>query len=128
MSDFSEPPYFLLVAGLLASLASGVAFDVTLRQSVREWSQTRSTRILSQLQGLKLFIPFLGISGGVCLFLVAGLSIFGFPAWLSYIISSILTAGTSALIWSQLGKVLILLEQGGSQALDLDTLEAKEEA
>lgn len=126
MSDFSEPPYFLLAAGLLVSLASGVAFDVTLRQSVREWSQTRSTRILSQLQGWQLFVPFLGISGGVCIFLAAGLSIFGFPDWLSYITSSVLTAGTSALIWSQLGKLLILLERGGSQALDLDTLEAKE--
>jgi hypothetical protein len=28
---------------------------------------------------------------------------------------------TSWLVWSQLGKILIQLEQGGSQALDLDS-------
>lgn len=121
MSTFSEPPYLLLVAGLLASLASGTAFEVTLRQSVREWSQTRSTRILSNLQGTQLLVPFLGISGGSCVFLASGLIIFGLPTGLSYILSSVLTIATALLIWFQLGRLLLMLEQGGSQALDLDS-------
>lgn len=121
MSTFSEPPYLLLVAGLLASLASGTAFEVTLKQSVREWSQTRSTRILSNLQGTQLLVPFLGISGGSCVFLASGLIIFGLPTGLSYILSSVLTIATALLIWFQLGRLLLMLEQGGSQALDLDS-------
>lgn len=121
MPTFSEPPYLLLVAGLLASLASGTAFEVTLKQSVREWSQTRSTRILSNLQGTQLLVPFLGVSGGSCVFLASGLIIFGLPTGLSYILSSVLTIATSLLIWSQLGRLLLMLEQGGSQALDLDS-------
>jgi hypothetical protein len=121
VSSFSEPPYLLLVVGLLASLASGKAFEVTLKQSVQEWSKTHSTRILSSLQGLQLLVPFLGISGGICVFLASGLIIFGFPTSLSYILSAVLTIATSLLIWLQLGKLLLMLEQGGSQALDLDS-------
>lgn len=126
MSEFADPPYFLLAAGLFVALTSGLAFNTTLKQAVREWSQTRSTRILSNLQGMQLFIPFLGISGGIGFFLTAGLTIFGFPLWISSSASVLLTAGTGILIWSQLGKMLVLLAQGGSQALDLDTLEARE--
>lgn len=117
-----EPPYFLLVAGLLASLASGVAFEAVLKQSVRDWAKNRSTRTLANLQGLQLFIPFLGMAFGVCLFLSSGMEVFGFSTKLAYIISLPLTVFISWLVWWQLGKILVQLEQGGSQALDLDSL------
>ena len=123
---YIEPPYFLLVASLLAAVACGRAFEMTLKERIAEWSRTRSTRILSQLQGQQLFVPYLGICGGVALFLVSGLSIYGFPLWLSGIVSLVLTLGTGALIWSQLGKLLTILAQGGSQAIDLDTLDIRE--
>lgn len=126
MYYLSEPPYFLLVAGLLAGLLAGKAFEVTLKELVAEWARTRSTRALSNLQGTPLGIPFIGISGGVWVFLASGLIIFGFPTVLSYLISLILTIATAALIWSQLGKLLVLLERGGSQAIDLDALDTKD--
>jgi len=115
-----EPPYFLFVAGFVAAIASGVAFQVTLKQLVQEWSRTRSTRILSYLKGPRLFVPFLGISGGICIFLASGLAIFGFANWIGYSVSVVLTIFTSVLIWTQLGKLLVLIEKGGSGALDLD--------
>lgn len=120
-----QPPYFLMVAGFLAALASGTAFQVTLKQLVHEWSRTHSTRILSYLKGPQLLVPFLGISGGVCIFLASGLAIFGFANWLGYSVSVVLTVITSLVIWIQLGKLLVILEKGGSQALDLDFLEVK---
>jgi hypothetical protein len=118
---YSEPPYFLLLAGLLASIASGVAFETTLKQSVLEWSRNRSTRTLANLQGVPLLLPFLGICVGICVFLSSGMQIFGFPAQISYGIAFPLTLLTGLLIWSQLGKILVQLEQGGSKALDLDS-------
>jgi hypothetical protein len=118
---YYEPPYFLLVAGLLASVASGVAFEKTLKQAVYRWARNRSTRTLAELQGLSLFVPFLGICGGVCVFLASGVSIFGFPTPLAYGISLPLTLFIGWLVWSQLGKILVQLEQGGSKALDLDS-------
>ncbi|HEY9845646.1 MAG TPA: hypothetical protein V6D03_05555 [Candidatus Caenarcaniphilales bacterium] len=125
MAGFPEPPYFLLVAGVVAALASGIAFQVTLKQLVEEWSRTRSTRTLSNLRGTQLLVPFLGISGGIWIFLASGLAIFGFANWLGYAVSLVLTLFTSVLVWTQLGKLLLALEKGGSQALDLDFLDAK---
>lgn len=116
-----EPPYFWLLVGLLASLTSGLAFEATLKQLVHEWNRSRSSHIIANLQGIQLQLPFLGISIGVCIFLASGLSVFGFPASLSYTISVILTFLTANLVWSQLGKLLMQLEKGGSKALDLDS-------
>lgn len=118
---FPEPPYVLLIAGLLAALTSGVAFDATLRQGVQKWSLNRSTRTLAVLQGIALRLPYLGICIGVCVFLASGVQIFGFPTKLAYAIALPLTLFTGLLVWSQLGKNLVQLEQGGSKALDLDS-------
>lgn len=115
-----EPPYFLLVAGLLAGVTSGLAFQATLKQAVQEWYKNRSTRTLANLQGTQLFIPFLGVTAGICIFLASGLEIFGFPAALTYVVALPMTLLTCGLIWYQLGRILVQLERGGSQALDLD--------
>ncbi|HBB31590.1 MAG TPA: hypothetical protein DDZ80_27090 [Cyanobacteria bacterium UBA8803] len=123
MYIFPEPPYFLLVVGLLAGITSGAAFEATLKQNVQEWSKNRSSRNLAQMQGFQLLIPFLGIAAGICLFLAAGLEIFGFPPSMSYSISLPLTVFIGWLVWSQLGKVLSQLQRGGSKALDLDALD-----
>lgn len=121
MDYYPSPPYLLILAGFLASIASGVAFEATLKQSVLDWSRNRSTRTLATLKGPQLFVPFLGICGGVCLFLASGIQVFGFPGAIAYVISVPLTILSGLLIWSQLGKILIQLEQGGSKALDLDS-------
>ena len=120
---FPEPPYFLMSAGLLGGMASGLAFEATLKQAVQLWSQNRSSRTLTNLKGLQLQLPFLGMAGGICVFLASGMEIFGFPKLLSYALALPLTLLTAWLVWTQLGKLLIELERGGSQALDLDSFE-----
>ena len=121
MYSFPEPPYFLLIAGLLASFTSGAAFNAVLKQSVKSWSISRSKQDLTRLRGLQLLLPFLGIAAGVCVFLSSGMEIFGFPANLAYAIALPLTVLIAWLIWFQLGKILIQLQEGGSKALDLDS-------
>ncbi len=123
MYQYPDPPYFLLVIGLFTGMTSGAAFEATLKQRVKEWSKNRSTRTLAQMKGVELLLPFLGIAAGICLFLAAGLEIFGFPSWLSYFVSLPLTLFIGSLVWSQLGKLLAQLERGGSRALDLDAFE-----
>ena len=123
MYNFPEPPYFLLVAGLFAGMTSGMAFEATLKQKVQEWSRHRSTRTLAQMKGFQLLLPFVGIALGICIFLSAGLEIFGFPSWLSYSVSLPLTVLIAVLVWLQLSKLLTQLERGGSKALDLDAFE-----
>lgn len=119
---YYDPPYFLLVAGLLAGLTSGLAFEATLKQSVNEWAKNRSTRTLAVMKGPQLLLPFLGICVGICVFLASGVQIFGFPGAIAYVISIAMTLLTGILVWTQLGRILVQLEQGGSEALDLDSL------
>ncbi len=121
MYNIPDPPYFALVAGLLISVTSGAAFEAVLKSSVQDWAKNRSTRSLATLKGLELFLPFLGMAFGVCLFLSSGVEIFGFPTKLAYAISIPLTLFISGLIWRQLSRILTQLEQGGSKALDLDS-------
>jgi hypothetical protein len=116
----TEPPYFLLIAGFLAGVTSGLAFQSTLKLLVNEWSKNRATHSLTNLRGIRLFTPFMGIIFGICIFLGSGLEVFGFPRSIAYAASFPLTLLTAWLVWSQLGKVLIELETGGSKALDLD--------
>jgi hypothetical protein len=119
---YYEPPYFLLIAGLLAGITSGIAFEATLKQSAQDWSRNRSTRTIANLKGVSLRLPFLGICGGVCVFLASGVAIFGFPAKVGYAIALPMTILIGGLVWVQLGSVLRQLEEGGSQAIDLDDI------
>ena len=117
---FPEPPYVLLIAGFLAAISSGFAFSTSLQNSVNEWNIKRSTRILASLRGPQLQIPFFGICTGVCVFLASGIQIFGFSGKVAYAMGVPLTVFSALLVWSQLGKILLLIEQGGSKAIDLD--------
>ncbi|MBW4466369.1 MAG: hypothetical protein KME07_13170 [Pegethrix bostrychoides GSE-TBD4-15B] len=119
--DYANPPYFLLFAGLLIALTSGAAFEATLKGSVNDWARNRSTRTLANMRGMSLLLPFLGICLGTWLFLASGISIFGFPGAIAFGIAFLLTLLTGLLVWTQLGQILIQLEQGGSKALDLDS-------
>ncbi|NEP57219.1 MAG: hypothetical protein F6K31_09370 [Symploca sp. SIO2G7] len=123
MYNFPEPPYFLIIIGLFVSLVSGVVFEATLKRKVQEWSKNRSNGQLLKMQRVKLALPFLGMAVGICLFLGGGLEAFLLPSWLSFSLSISLTLLIGLLIWFQLSKLLVQLEQGGSKALDLDALE-----
>jgi hypothetical protein len=109
-----------MTIGLLMGITSGLAFQGTLTEKVKYWSKNQSNYRLSQLQGAPLSLPFLGMAVGICLFLGAGLVVFGLPGWFSFGISSVLTVLTALLVWFQLSKVFQQLESGGSKALDLD--------
>lgn len=121
MAFYSEPPYFLLIAGLLVGITSGFAFKATLEQLVRKWSRDRSINLTEEINRLELLLPFFGIGIGICVFLASGLQIFTFPIDIAYIFSLPLTLLTSSLVWWQLGKLLEQLMRGGSEALDLDS-------
>jgi hypothetical protein len=119
----ANPPYFLFCASLAFGLLCGKTFEVTLRQLVQEWSKSRSSRTLLNLRGTPIKLPYLGIVFNIAIFLAAGLEIFGFPPFLAYPLSIIVTLLISLLVWRQLGLLLIELERGGSAAMDLDMFE-----
>lgn len=117
---YFNPPYVLVIAGLLSAIAAGAAFSATLQQGLRAWSNNRNTRTLANLQGVSLQVPFIGICIGTCVFLSSGISLFGVPDKISYAFGLPMTILIGLLVWVQLGRNLKTLEEGGSQALDLD--------
>jgi hypothetical protein len=117
-----SPPYLLLVIGLFVGITSGLAFSASLKESVQDWNRQKSTRSLAEIRGAKLLIPFIGILCGICMFLASGVQIFSFSPKLAFALSVPLTIFTGILVWWQLGKILTQLEEGGSAALDLDSL------
>lgn len=121
MYYITEPPYLLVVFGFLTAIASGTAFEASLKEKARQLSKNIDLPSKKLSKQLDIFTPFLGICGGVSVFLAGGLALFNVKLTVGYTISLLLTALIGKLIWSQLAKLLIQLQEGGSQAIDLDT-------
>lgn len=117
-----HPPYFLLAVGLFIALTSGAALSGTLTLIMQKIQLNSAENFGSRFWSKKLFVPFLGIAGGVCLFLTSGFQIFGFPPFLAYIIGVTVSLLTSVLVWLQLGSMLAFIERQGTTSLDLDSM------
>ncbi|MEH1766269.1 hypothetical protein [Nostoc sp.] len=116
-----QPPYFLLLVGFLTALTSGLALSGTLKLIVQKWpsQRTENTKPRSSLK--QLLVPFIGITGGTCLFLSSGLEIFGFPSSLALGVGLPISLFTCLLVWLQLGSMMTFIEREGMQSLDLDS-------
>lgn len=116
-----QPPYFLLLVGFLAALTSGLALSGTLKVIVQKWpsERTENTKPRSSLK--QLLVPFIGITGGTCIFLSSGLEIFGFPSSLALGVGLPISLFTCLLVWLQLGSMMTFIEREGMQSLDLDS-------
>lgn len=112
MYNLPQPPYFLIVAGLLISLSSGVVFAKLIKQLVQEWSTNRSTSTIVSMRGLTLQLPYIGIASGALIFLSSSLQLFGFTRLVAYSICLPLTIATGLVIWLQLSKILDKMEHG----------------
>jgi hypothetical protein len=116
-----QPPYFLLLAGFLTALTSGLALSGTLKVIVQKWPSVPQEPIKSRSSLKQLFVPFIGITGGVCLFMSSGLEIFGFPSPLALGVGLPLSILTCVFVWFQLGSLLEFAKSRGMQSLDLDS-------
>ncbi|MDB9303357.1 hypothetical protein [Nodularia spumigena] len=116
-----QPPYFLLTIGFFIALTSGLALSGTLKVIVQQWPKDSAEDTKSPSSLKQLFVPFLGITGGVSLFLSSGLEIFGFPSLLALGVGLPVSLLTCLLVWLQLGSLLTFAKRQGMQALDLDS-------
>ncbi len=114
-----QPPYFLLVVGLVTGITCGLAFEATLKEWVKVWLKNPKDSDF-KLTDSPLLFPFFGICVGICIFLSSGLEIFLPNRWVSYAISLPITIFIAGLVWKQLGQLLQQLKAGGSKAIDLD--------
>jgi hypothetical protein len=116
-----QPPYILLLVGFLVALTSGLALSGTLKVIVQRWPSNRTENTQPRSSLKQLFVPFIGITGGVCLFLSSGLEIFGFPSPLALGVGLPVSLLTCLLVWLQLGSLLEFAQRKGMQSLDLDS-------
>ncbi|MEB3224240.1 MAG: hypothetical protein VKJ86_00370 [Synechococcus sp.] len=115
-----QPPLILVGLGLFIALASGVAFQGALKATARQIVANQED-IRKQLAVIELQLPLFGIAMGMSVFLASGLEVFFVPAWFAYSLSLPLTIGTVGLLWKQLNRVLTILREGGSEALEMDS-------
>jgi hypothetical protein len=115
-----QPPYFLLLVGFLTALTSGLALSGTLKVIVQNWPSERAENTKPRSSLKQLIVPFIGITGGTCLFLSSGLEIFGFPSTLALGVGLPISLFTCLLVWFQLGSMMTFIEREGMQSLDLD--------
>ena len=116
-----QPPYFLLLVGFLTALTSGLALSGTLKVIVEKWPSVRTENTKPRSSLKELLVPFIGITGGTCLFLSSGLAIFGFPTSLALGVGLPISLFTCLLVWLQLGSMMTFIEREGMQSLDLDS-------
>ncbi|MBN3963561.1 hypothetical protein [Nostoc sp. NMS8] len=116
-----QPPYFLLLVGFLTALTSGLALSGTLKLIVQKWPSQRKENTKPRSSLKQLLVPFIGITGGTCLFLSSGLEIFGFPSSLALGVGLPISLFTCLLVWLQLGSMMTFIEREGMQSLDLDS-------
>jgi hypothetical protein len=116
-----QPPYILLLVGFLTALTSGLALSGTLKVIVQKWPSVPQENIKSRSSLKQLFVPFIGITAGVCLFMSSGLEIFGFPSTLALGVGLPVSLLTCLLVWLQLGSLLEFAKSRGMQSLDLDS-------
>jgi hypothetical protein len=116
-----QPPYFLLLVGFLTALTSGLALSGTLKVIVQNWPSERAENTKPRSSLKQLLVPFIGITGGTCLFLSSGLEIFGFPSTLALGVGLPISLSTCLLVWLQLGSMMTFIEREGMQSLDLDS-------
>ena len=116
-----QPPYFLLLVGFLTALTSGLALSGTLKVIVQNWPSERAENTQPRSSLKQLLIPFIGITGGTCLFMSSGLEIFGFPSSLALGVGLPISLFTCLLVWLQLGSMMTFIEREGMQSLDLDS-------
>ncbi|MDM9584967.1 MULTISPECIES: hypothetical protein [unclassified Nostoc] len=116
-----QPPYFLLLVGFLIALTSGLALSGTLKVIVQNWPNERAENTQPRSSLKQLLVPFIGITGGTCLFMSSGLEIFGFPSSLALGVGLPISLFTCLLVWLQLGSMMTFIEREGMQSLDLDS-------
>jgi hypothetical protein len=94
-----EPPILLLVAALVFSILSGLAFQGALIEDLNNWKANPKARSITSLQNINLILPFVGMAIGSSFFLSSGVEIFGLPPVVAYSFSIPMAFLIGLLVW-----------------------------
>lgn len=124
--DVNPPIYTLIMVSNFFAIAFGFIFKDMLEYQVSKWNTNRQTQRDINYKTPGTIVAYLGLS--ICLFVFAGasLSVFCQIYWIAYGLGAVVVFPTALLIWVQLGSMLALLVEGGSEAVDIDSYGAGE--
>ena len=117
----SQPPLLIPFVGILIGILFGAMFQTIITQKSSQWRQDPNQADAYKLEDRNLIIGYQGICLGIWIFLGGGLLLFGFSWITSFGFALILTIGTGALFWKQMGEMFLEIKQNGVQVLDLDS-------
>jgi hypothetical protein len=120
--EIPDPPYFLIFAAAICGLICGKAFEVSIRRKTKEWAQGESSQPLSKVYEARLFVPYLGICFCSWVFVGSTLTVFAVTWVIGFALSTFVILTSGLLVWFQLAKLLKTLEEGGSEALEINSL------
>lgn len=118
-----QPPIFLVLVGLFIAVTCGTAFQSVLKAEYLAKAKAKADGSFDKVNSPTLKFCFFGVCVGICVFIASGLQCFTFGGWGSYVFSLVVTLFTAYLTWSQLDEIILMLQAGGSAAIDLDSFE-----
>lgn len=101
----SDPPYFLLAAGLFICLTSGLAFAASVRAEMGRWYRDPNVGAsFSRWVRLQVAFPYAGLMLGMGVGLAAALMTIGVSTVFAWIITLLVTPLIGGFIWSRIGR------------------------
>ena len=120
MYYFPQPPFLAALIGLFIAFTFGLVFENLIEQKLQESYRNSEAENSFKLDNPVIVASYFGTCFGSWLFLGGGFLIFSFGVIPAYGVALLLTIVTGALIWQQLGEVLLQIKAGGPESLSLD--------
>ncbi len=117
---------FIMIVTFLA-IANGFIFKDSLEYQVDRWNRCRETQARIEYRRPHLIVAYLSLNFFLFCFVAACLSVFKIGYEVAIALGAVVVFPLALLIWVQLGSMLTLLVQGGSQAIDIDYVGAAPE-
>lgn len=117
----NPPVYSVIMVSNFFAIAFGFIFKDMLEYQVAQWDANRQSQGQIHYKTPSSIVAYLGLTLCLTVFMGAGFSVFGLVPLLAYGMAAVVVLPTALLIWVQLGSMLALLVQGGSEAVDIDS-------
>jgi len=112
------PVYVTVLVSTFFAVVFGIIFKDMLEYRLEAWKTDESEYVEYKTPQIRLSYFLTCISTIVCM--GSSLSTFGFPNWMAYGAAFPIVGLTGFLMWKQLGSMLVMMVQDGSEAFELE--------
>ncbi|BBL86521.1 hypothetical protein PMYN1_Chma716 (chromatophore) [Paulinella micropora] len=120
-SSFSQPPYFLVILGVIIGIICGATFAKQIEYRLNQWKKYNLS--LLPLRTVQLHLSYTGILLGTILFISGSLQIFGLQYDTAFFVGLCLSLVTGGALWVQLEQFMKQVENGEFKVVDFDNFD-----